>query len=99
MFKSLVSGLLSIHGVSYCTNVTFLLCIPLLILYTCTLDVVDTAASEASSSAEAEDFGSGTDKRAAVLKALDNITEETISKCVNILEKLALPASDAQVSE
>lgn len=38
------------------------------------------------------------DKRATVIKALDSITEETIAKCVNLLEKLSLPA-DGDESE
>ena len=56
--------------------------------------------SETSSSTDiAEQANTGTVKRAAVIKALDTITEETIAKCVNILEKLSLPRNESQVSE
>jgi len=41
-----------------------------------------------------------TDKRATVIKVLDTITEETIAKCVHLLEKLSLPATaQADASE
>ena len=38
------------------------------------------------------------DKRATVIKVLDSITEETIAKCVNLLEKLSIP-TEADESE
>lgn len=38
-------------------------------------------------------------RRAAVMKALDDITEQTLAKCMNLLEKLAIPTDDTVESE
>ncbi|XP_067943240.1 cytosolic carboxypeptidase 2-like isoform X2 [Watersipora subatra] len=63
----------------------------------------DIASSDIGSSTNISQSDSQSDsadsKRAAVIQALDSITEETLSKCVNILAKLSLPAREAQVSE
>lgn len=58
--------------------------------------VLYTVEDEGNSDKETN---SGVDKRATVIKVLDTITEETIAKCVRLLEKLSLPSVEATVSE